>query len=244
MLDTTKIYSKQAIDAIDAIDDKRFSFYVQTLSHIYDSIFNEMLEKNKSRIGEDEFTIATNVDEMIYIAKYIYILRKYNVPGDVLECGCFQGFSSCCLSWATTYCGYNFIVADSFEGLPDVGHAVYKPSEYTGTIETVTRNINTYGIVSNVELTKGWFKDSLQNFTRPLSMLWMDVDLFESTLDVLNNVFSNLHENGIILCHEFHENLEASEVFQACRYFFNLNGIEVKMERLVNNLGIIYRTTN
>ena len=233
----SEYYSKEVIDNLSGL---KFDFYIRTLYNINKSILNAMQKENPTSIGDDKYVVATNPEEMIYIARYLYQIHNLSISGDVLECGCFQGYSSCCLSWATSYFSNKLIIADSFEGLPDVGHKVYKPHEYKGDFDIVINNIDSYGVIKNIEFIKGWYKDSLVDFSRKLSMLWMDVDLKESTMDVLNNVYSCLDERGVILSHEYKDNLETSEVYEAIQKFFFDKKIKIKIEKLHNNLGVIY----
>jgi predicted O-methyltransferase YrrM len=230
-------YSKKVIDSLSG---EKFNFYVKTLYNTYKSILGTMQKENPTAIGDDKYVVATNPEEILYIARYIYQIQQLSIPGDIMECGCFQGYSSCCLSWAASYFSKKLIIADSFEGLPDVGHKVYKPHEYKGDFTIVKNNIDTYGVLQNVEFIKGWYKDSLAGFSKKLSMLWLDVDLKESTMDVLNNVYTCLDEKGVILSHEYKDNLETSEVYEAIQKFFSDKNIKIKIEKLHNHLGVIY----
>lgn len=233
----SEYYSKKAIDNLSG---KKFDFYSKTLYNTYKSIQGTMQKENPTAIGDDKYVIATNYEEMIYIARYIYQVHQLSVPGDIMECGCFQGYSSCCLSWASAYFSKKLIIADSFEGLPDVGHTVYKPHEYRGDFDIVKANIDTYGVLQNIEFIKGWYENSLIGFSKKLSMLWMDVDLKESTLDVLNNVYACLDERGVILSHEYKDDLKTSEVYEAIQKFFFDKKIKINIEKLHNHLGVIY----
>jgi hypothetical protein len=232
-----ELYAKELIDAREGT---QFLFFVSTMYEIFKRIRREMFAKNPTSIGDDEYTLATNEDEMIYIAKYIYQANLLKVPGDILECGCFKGYSSCCLSWVASYFSKRLIIADSFEGLPDVGHSKYKPHEYRGDFETVKANIQCYGAINSVEFIKGWYSDSLVNFARPLSVLWMDVDLPESTRDVLQNTFGCLDDRGVILSHEYQDDLKTSEVYVEIQRFFEEKKQRVAVEKLHNHLGVIY----
>ena len=148
-------YSKKSIDALSGA---KFDFYVKTLYNTYKSIAGAMQKKNPTAIGDDTYVLATNSEEMLYIARYIYQTHQLAVPGDIMECGCFQGYSSCCLSWAVSYFSKKLVIADSFEGLPDVGHKVYKPHEYKGDFDIVKNNINTYEVNKTLWLPKLPFK--------------------------------------------------------------------------------------
>ncbi len=82
---------------------------------------------------------------------------------------------------------------DSFEGLPknnlDHNDPVWRENEFCGTLKEVIKNVSSYGI--NFEYIKGFYKDSLtQNLQErmlenPPSIIHIDVDLYSSTIEVL-----------------------------------------------------------
>jgi hypothetical protein len=171
---------------------------------------------NPGRSGEkDETGVLTNPDEMLAIANQLLILRSHDVEGCVLECGCFKGYSSCCLSIACRRLGYPFVIADSFAGLPplpndpgqsdevDVLGRVYNPGDFAGSRAEVERNLRSLGSLEGVEFFEGWFSETLKDWHRPLALLWLDVDLWSSTMDVLKPCLPALDPRGCIFSHEF-----------------------------------------
>lgn len=164
-----------------------------------------------------------------------------------MECGCFKGFSSSCLSWVSNYFGRKLIVADSFEGLPDVGHKYYEPGDFKGDFETVKKNISTFGRIDNVEFIKGWYSETLKGFSREIALLWMDVDLYQSATDVLNNVYRSINKGGVIFSHEFDNKFFENgyikkgngEVTDAIKDYFDKNKINYKAKYLVGCTGIV-----
>lgn len=230
---------------------KNYLFFLSSMYSIFNYIYKYFEKVNiESRDEKDRMAVTTSPQEMMHIGRYIYYLNSYGISGDVLECGCFKGFSSCCLSWVCNYLGKKLIIADSFEGLPDTGHSFYKKGDFAGSLNTVKENISTLGNINSVEFIKGYFNDSLKGFNRPLSVLWMDVDLYESVMDVLENVFSCLAHNGVIFSHELASSLISMDVLvdkgepfknvsQAIRNYFAKNGIKYKARFLIHNLGII-----
>src|SRR5437868_1850065 len=63
-------------------------------------IISALFQKaNPGRQGmKDQVSIGTSPEEMLVIANQLFILRSCGVEGCLLECGCFKGYSSCCLS--------------------------------------------------------------------------------------------------------------------------------------------------
>lgn len=169
---------------------------------------------NQDRIGrKDEIAIQTSPEEMLTIANHLFILKSHGVEGTVLECGCFKGFSSCCLSLACRSLGYPMAIADSFAGLPPVenerdAHAIdrrgraYSGGDFAGSRAEVEQNLRTFGNLAGVELLEGWFADTLKDWNRPLALLWMDVDLRSSAMDVLKPCLPALDPMGCIFSHE------------------------------------------
>jgi hypothetical protein len=166
-------------------------------------------KENPGRQGrKDHRCIQTSAEEMLTIANQLFILRSYGVEGSVLECGCFKGYSSCCLSLACQYLGYPLVIADSFAGLPMVANEVgsdryYQAGDFSGARVEVEQNLRTFGAPSGVELLEGWFSDTLKGWNRPLAALWLDVDLWASAVDVLNPCLPSLDPRGTIFSHEF-----------------------------------------
>jgi hypothetical protein len=164
---------------------------------------------NPGRQGmKDHRSVQISPEEMLVITNQLFILRSYGVEGCVLECGCFKGYSSCCLSIACRDLGYPLVIADSFAGLPMVPDEVgrdkyYQAGDFTGSRAEVERNLRTFGDPSGVELVEGWFSDTLKSWRRPLAALWLDVDLRASALDVLSPCLPALDPRGIIFSHEF-----------------------------------------
>ena len=149
--------------------------------------------------GDDAHTAGWAGIGMIPMAIYLYYLKSYGIRGKVLECGVFKGGSTCCLSHICDYLGLELIAADSFEGLP-ASDGYYGKGDFKGSLEEVQDNLRRLGKPGVVTFVKGWFNESLQNFDQDLMLIWLDVDLRQSVLDVLTATFPRLVEHGVIFC--------------------------------------------
>lgn len=150
--------------------------------------------------------IGTSPEELLHIANHLYLLAGAGVPGALLECGCFKGFSSACLSHACAFLGRDLVVADSFQGLPGEageGEDGYRPGDFRGDRQEVEDNVRLFGRLDRVRFVEGWFRDTLAGFEEPVALLWMDVDLYASATDVLDAVWGNLDPRAAIFSHEF-----------------------------------------
>ena len=155
--------------------------------------------------GAKEHFRHTGPDDLLFITNHLYVLHSHGVPGCVLECGTSHGYSTCVLSHACAMLGRSLVTADSFEGLPDVqeGEAFFRKGDYAATLENVKQSIALMGRSESVSYLKGWFSDSLKNWNRDIALFWLDVDLYASAKDVLENIVRSLNPRGMIILHEF-----------------------------------------
>ena len=226
--------------------------YLHFLSLTYD-IFNEIYQffpkiNPNSTHKDDTSALGTAPFELFYHAMYLYYLDSWGVAGDVIECGTYKGFSACCLSWVCSYLGRRLIVADSFEGLPEnTTDPYYKKGDFCGQFDEVRANIEDFGKIEYVDFIKGFYDTSLRGFDRPLCMVWMDVDLYESSTDILVNLFQCLSADGVLISHE----LFAERDFENCllkptigpakalHAFFAGHGISYQAMPLENGSGLV-----
>ena len=182
---------------------KKYFMFLQLMYESFISIKQKMYKVNPNKKGcKDEGNIHTSPQELLAISSYLYILNSYDVQGDILECGCCFGYSTCCLSLVCDYLDRKLIVADSFEGLPESEDSYYQKGDFAAPFEEVQHNINIFGKISKVEFIKGFYSESLKGFSRPLCAIWIDVDLCSSALDVFENTYSMLSKGGLIFSHE------------------------------------------
>ena len=104
--------------------------------------------------AKDFEAVASSPYEMLCIANDLYVLRSRGARGGLVECGCFKGFSTCCLSQACAWLGMQLHVFDSFEGLPPSEGGYYEEHDFLGTMEEVTDNLRTFGQPSAVQFTE------------------------------------------------------------------------------------------
>ncbi|MFT4702682.1 MAG: hypothetical protein ACI81R_000368 [Bradymonadia bacterium] len=183
----------------------RFSHYFATMR----AVINETLvcfDAVNDGAGNEFWSRATGRYELLHLSTILYLVDSWEVPGAVLECGAYTGFSSTVLSWACDLLNRDLHIADSFEGIPDLGQGedmTFAPGSYACGIETVRANLETMGRPRVASYIKGWFNQSLPDFHEPIAMLWMDVDLRESVVDVMDAVTDQLQPGAAICCHEF-----------------------------------------
>ncbi len=208
-----KIFEKKLLSWILNYVKKDF---IETITkesaHKYKSI-NNLLKKFE--IIQKNILCAHN-DIELYIM-YAMML-KLHVDGPIVEFGCYKGGSTAKLSLICELMGKDLYVFDSFEGLPppsdkDLKHQFmpfikknkflrYFKGDYTASLQEVKLNVSKYGNKKVCKFEKGFFKATLSNFKLKPSCIFMDVDLIDSALLVIKNVWPKLHAEGLFFTHE------------------------------------------
>ena len=242
-----KYMLNEGYESSDSI--RRYIFFLASMYDIFEKIYDYFPRINPNSTHKDDLSgIGTAPFELFFHAMYIYYLNSYDVEGDIVECGSFKGFSSCCLSWVCNILNKRLIVADSFQGLPPSNHdPYYKKGDFLGTLDEVKTNMRIFGHPENVEYIKGFFSESLTNFDRKISLLWMDVDLYESATDILENLYKNLTPGAVILSHELFEERDFENNLlkptlgpsKALHDFFRKNNITYQAIPLENGTGLV-----
>lgn len=147
-----------------------------------------------------------------------------DIPGDFIETGVWRGGAVIFMRAALEAYGdttRSVWIADSFEGLPEPDAEKYplEAKAYHGvvqskvmnhlaaSIEDVQDNFRKFGLLDERSIfLKGWFKDTLPEapITR-LSILRLDGDHYESTMDALNSLYDKLSIGGFVIVDDFGE---------------------------------------
>jgi hypothetical protein len=151
---------------------------------------------------KDSSPVQSSGLEMLAIAHHLRVLDSHGVPGDMLEFGCFKGFSTSMLSVAQHELGRHLHAFDSFAGLPPSDADYYQAGDFAGGFDEVRRNVSEFGRLDSVTFHPGFFVDSVPKWRRvPIACLWLDVDLQSSARDALQ-VFDVLDPRGALFSHE------------------------------------------
>lgn len=167
------------------------------------------------------------------------------VPGAVVECGVWRGGM---IAGLVTVLGKDreYFLFDSFEGLPPAqpidGDSIKRwqedklsPWYYDNckTDESYARKAMGLAGARTVHIVKGWFKDTVQHFPkdRSIAVLRLDGDLFESTLDCLNDLYASVVKGGLIIFDDYY-------VWEGCsravHHFLSQHNLTEKV-RMFNN---------
>lgn len=139
------------------------------------------------------------------------------VPGDVIETGVWQGGTTIfmrALLWAYGETDRSVYVADSFAGLPvpdaerypaDKDWFLHEVETLAVSLEEVRANFERYGFADDhVIFVKGWFRDTLPGLAdRTWSVVRLDGDYYESTMDGLVNLYPGLSPGGWLIVDDY-----------------------------------------
>ena len=178
----------------------------------YDLVEIRKYDQQKRINGEDwpaDAESMIGLKRMNNIQYCIGQIIKDNIEGDLIETGVWRGGASIFMKANLLVHGSRkkIFVCDSFEGLPkpthdeDKGDKHYTIKYLAVTQEQVTKNFEKYGLLDeNVIFKKGWFKDTMPSLrAEKFSLIRLDGDLYESTMDVLQNIFDNLSVGGYVI---------------------------------------------
>ncbi len=150
---------------------------------------------------------------LMNIEECVRDIVQNNVEGDLIETGVWRGGATIYMKALLKILNDNsrtVWVADSFEGLPkpdaekfpeDKGDKHHEKGELRISKEQVQNNFSKYGMLDDrVKFLKGWFKDTLPGAPiRKLSLLRLDGDMYQSTMEGLENLYPKLSVGGYII---------------------------------------------
>ena len=139
---------------------------------------------------------------------------RENIPGDFIECGVWRGGVTILMRAilaAHRVTNRKVWVADSFQGLPVPDNAldqkmyqmeaVRETEQFSVPMEMVKASFARYGLLDEqVQFLPGWFEETLPNAPiQTLSVLRIDGDFYNSTLQTLTHLYPKLSVGGYVI---------------------------------------------
>jgi O-methyltransferase len=171
-----------------------------------------------SRIYE-RFAAFTMIPRESYVANLTLAQRFSSAPGAVVECGTWKGGM---IAGIATLLGpgREYWLFDSFAGLPPAkpidGEAALRWQADTAAptyfdnctaAETDAAKAMELSGVSDYRICKGWFRNTLRagQFPGGISLLRIDADWYDSTMEVLEPLFPQVNPGGAILIDDYYQ---------------------------------------
>ncbi len=157
----------------------------------------------------------------IEVTRFLYFKRVFdlikNIDGDIVECGVWKGESLLMFAFLVKdeMKGRKLWGFDSFEGFPepskqDKSKRNLKKGECGNTsTNDVTNLLINSGldkefVRSQITLVKGFFNESLAKYTgSSIALLNLDVDIYDSYLTALKELYPKVARGGAILFDEY-----------------------------------------
>jgi O-methyltransferase len=167
-------------------------------------------KEDRNRAEGAETMLGTR--QLDHMQRCIVDVLTHNVPGDLLEAGVWRGGMTIFMRAVLAAYGVKdrqVWVVDSFSGLPEIDrrHETFewRQGDMAVPLETVKDNFARYGLLDEqVIFLQGVFSEVLPEAPiRQLAILRADADLYQSTMDVLRNLYSALSRGGYAIFDDY-----------------------------------------
>lgn len=137
---------------------------------------------------------------------YSSVKSTNKLRGDIAEVGVYKGGTAkliCKVSADSPY-RKKIYLFDTFEGLPKTKKQIdsrFSEGDYPSSYDDVKRYLSKY---KNAYLIKGLFPSSANRIkNKKFSLVHLDVDIYQSTIDSLNFFYPRMVKSGLIISHDY-----------------------------------------
>lgn len=193
-------------------------------------------------------TSLVSTEQLSLLLQHLHLIHIFEIPGDVVEMGCFAGGTSIALQRLLTeiQSPKELHVYDSFEGLPipdeKDSNRYAGPGSMKVTAEQLKQNFdNAYVKLPIVH--KGWF-DQLTpaDYPESIAFAFIDADYHASVLTALENIYPRLAPNAVCFIHDHGDGTPETAYFPgvdaACAEFFHDKPEEIS---IVASMGYFFK---
>lgn len=213
--------------------------------------FNEHARKLGLDWPADALTMI-GMQRLTSLQRCVETVLTEDVPGDLVECGVWRGGASILMRAVLSAYGdekRSVWLCDSFEGVPppdtahyeaDKGINLHRAAGVLAVSEAQVRaNFEHYGLLDDrVRFVPGWFKDTLQDAPiKSISVLRLDGDLYESTIQALDALYPRLSSGGYCIIDDYHA-IDACR--QAVADYRTAHSVTAEIEE-IDGTGVLWR---
>jgi O-methyltransferase len=184
------------------------------------------------------------------VRRCVETILRDGVPGDLIEAGVWRGGVAILMRGILKAYGVDdraVWLADSFQGLPapdtdrfpeDATSSGHEFDVLAASADEVRDNFRRYGLLDErVRFVEGWFRDTLPALRdRTWSLVRLDGDMYEATMDGLVNLYDGLSPGGFLVIDDF----ALPPCRQAVEEFRRDRGIAEPIER-IDWTGVFWR---
>ena len=168
--------------------------------------------KNSAKFDSKENMLEgdwINVEQAMNIYHLLVQTIFLNIPGDVVELGCFEGITSILMQKTLDQfkSPKRLHVYDSFEGLPAKSKKDGNTTFFPGSCKTekarLIHNFKSHK-VKLPEIHEGWFADVLpKKLPNEISFAYLDGDFYTSILESLTYVYPRLAKDAVVVIDDY-----------------------------------------
>lgn len=136
-----------------------------------------------------------------------------NQPGDVIECGIFQGVTSILMAklMDIRQSDKKLFLFDSFQGLPEPDRQVdaslnFKKGGWAANRNEVEALLAKHNVLQRCVIHEGWFSETLPALDegQKFCFAYLDADLYSSTVDCLKHLAPRLEQKSVVIFDDYH----------------------------------------
>jgi hypothetical protein len=200
----------------ETIDSLRESYLNLVIKCINGSVYldNQIDPETRKIILENCRYTLLSLEPLNTLKMCMEAVERENILGDFIEAGIWKGGAVILMrAFLNAYQNSTRLVwgADSFEGFPDSKHSdsnILNNHIYPWVVvgqNQVEKNISRFELLDKqVCLVKGFFKDSLPTIPiKEIAVLRVDGDMYDSTLDILENLYPKVSIGGYVIIDDF-----------------------------------------
>lgn len=181
------------------------------------ALFDHERNREEGRDWPEYAQTMIGLRRMRNLRRCVETILADRVPGDLIETGVWRGGAAILMRGILEAFGdteRGVWCADSFRGLPPPDAEQY-PADHKSlshevaslavSVEEVRDNFRRYGLLDDrVHVVEGWFRDTLPGLApRRWSLVRLDGDMYESTIDALANLYDGLSPGGFLIIDDF-----------------------------------------
>ena len=159
-----------------------------------------------------ELSILHPLQALNVVERLDQVLQQ-QLPGDVIECGVFQGATSVLMAKLLDIrqSDKRLLLFDSFKGLPAPDRQLdaslrFQQGAWAASRQQVEALLTQHGVQQRCALFEGWFSATLPTLdaTQKFCFAYVDADLHASTVDCLQHLWPRMETNAVAVFDDYH----------------------------------------
>ena len=182
----------------------------------------ELPDFEKAFEYENNFYLSSDITRISkLLAQYELFKMTKDIPGEIVECGVFKGASFCRFATFREIFGNVFSKKitgfDTFGKFPEANFQddinalksqISTDGEYSIAKEQLEKVLEYKGINKNIELIEGDITKTVPQYISSypelkISLLNLDVDIYEPTVTILENLFPRISKGGVLILDDY-----------------------------------------